>query len=106
MKTFFSSMICLSILLTLNFYPRGLSSSIDERETARSRVMISDLESGSLIGRGDAPKKFLYGVGCGIGIVATIVGYAGGAFTGGLSTVLTGLTIVGATAAACAEAVS
>lgn len=57
-------------------------------------------------GKGPNARKFLFGVACGAGAIATVAGYAGGIFTGGLSAAITGITLMSATAAVCAEVAS
>ncbi len=82
------------------------NTSSNHQASVSSMTQISDSESDDLIGEGDKARKFGYGVACGLGSVAIVVGFAGGVFTGGASAAVTAFTIVGGTVAACGEAFS
>lgn len=105
MKKVISALLSSILLLTISTSILGGHLAPERGAIAQSQI-ISSGDTQAIVGQGDKSKKFLYGFACGVGIFATVAGYAGGVFTGGLSTVITGLTIAGATAAACAEATS
>jgi hypothetical protein len=102
MKRAISAFLSLLLLLTVTASVFETKSQVERAQPAHTAVSLSDIESDELVGRG--LKAFFYGVGCGLGIAATIVGFAGGVFTGGASAALSGMVLAGATATACAEA--
>jgi hypothetical protein len=102
MKRAISTLLSFLLLLTVTASAFEAKSQVMTAQAVHTAVPLSDLESDEMVGRGT--KSFLYGVGCGLGIAATIVGFAGGAFTGGLTFAISGMVLAGATASACAEA--
>jgi hypothetical protein len=103
MKRNISALLSFLLLLTITASAFETRSEVKTGQAVQTAVLLSDTQSDELVGRGGGFKQFLFGVGCGVGIVATVAGFAGGAFTGGLSAALSGMVLAGATATACAE---
>jgi hypothetical protein len=103
MKRNISALLSFLLLLTITTSPFETRSEVKTGQAVQTTVLLTDIQSDELVGRGDGFKQFLYGVGCGLGIVATVAGFAGGAFTGGLTAAVSGMVLAGATATACAE---
>ncbi len=101
MKRTISTLLSFLLLLTVTASAFETESQVKTAQAVHTAVPLSDIDSDELVGQGY--QSFLYGVGCGLGIAATIVGFAGGAFTGGATAAVAGMVLVGATATACAE---
>lgn len=105
MKKLAAAFLNLSLLFALTLYASGSNLTTVQPGQAQTRASISDEASAKLFGGDDPNKKFLNGVACGLGLVAIAAGFAGGAFTGGLTTAITLTTLLGSTVSACGEAI-